>query len=489
MNIPSQHRAKAAMVGLVAAVASLLTAHSATAGLPRANLLIVHTDEQHFNTLGCYGGRIVETPNVDWLASNGAICTSFYATTPVCSPSRAAFVSGRYPHHTPVVTNNIPLDDRIVTFAHILAKQGYATGYAGKWHLDGAGKPQWEPERKFGFADNRFMFNRGHWKKMEDTPTGPRVAARNRKDQPSYAVAEADEKSFTTDWLTDKAVDFIKLNKDKPFCYMVSLPDPHGPNTVRAPYDTMYDNVDVPIPATFHKTPEQTPKWGAKDKKLTEASLRRIMPQYYGMVKCIDDNLGRLLDTLRQNGLIDNTIVVFTADHGDLCGEHRRLNKGVPYEGSAKIPLVVYYPEKIEPGTVIDQALSCVDFLPTVLALMDVETAGQEQGRDASGLFVGQGTSDWPGVAFIRGTSRDVNKSGWVAVVTDDHKLVYSPQDRPWLFDLKKEPEELTNFFSHPEYRDTVERLTGELIEYCKRYDDPAGEDPKMKSEMTAAVR
>ena len=489
MNIESHHRAKAVMVGLMAAIASLVTALAATAGQAGPNLLIVHTDEHHFNTLGCYGGRIVQTPNVDWLAENGAMCTSFYATTPVCSPSRAAFVSGRYPHHTPVVTNNIPLDDTMVTFADILAKQGYATGYAGKWHLDGTGKPQWEPERKFGFADNRFMFNRGHWKKMEDTPAGPRVAARNQKGQPGYAVADADENSFTTDWLANKAVDFIQLNKRRQFCYMVSLPDPHGPNTVRAPYDTMYDNVDVPIPATLHKTAEQTPKWGAKDKKVTEASLRKIMPQYYGMVKCIDDNLGRLLDTLRQSGLIDNTIVVFTADHGDLCGEHGRLNKGVPYEGSAKIPMVIYYPKKIKPGTVIDQALSCVDFLPTILALMDVETAGREEGRDASGLFVGQGASAWHDVAFIRGTSRDVNRAGWLGAVTDDYKLVYSPQDRPWLFDLKKDPQELTNFFSHPEYRDVVKRLTGELIEYCKKYGDPAGEDAKMKPEMTAAVR
>ena len=107
------------------------------------------------------------------------LCTSFYATTPVCSPSRASFVSGRYPQNTPVVTNNIPLDDEIVTFAEILAPRGIRTGYAGKWHLDGSGKPQWAPERQFGFDDNRYMFNRGHWKQMEDTPDGPRVKARN----------------------------------------------------------------------------------------------------------------------------------------------------------------------------------------------------------------------------------------------------------------------------------------------------------------------
>ncbi len=489
MNTKYDYLGKAIVIGFSAVVAAFATEVIAATEKAAPNLLIVHTDEHHFNTLGCYGGRIVETPHVDWLVSNGAKCTSFYATTPVCSPSRASFVSGRYPHHTPVVTNNIPLDDSIVTFAEILGQEGYATGYSGKWHLDGSGKPQWEPERRFGFADNRFMFNRGHWKKLEDTPAGPIVATRNKKGQPNYDVSGADEKSFTTDWLTDKAIDFIKANGDKPFCYMVSLPDPHGPNSVRAPYDTMYANVDVPIPATLHKSDRQTPKWGAKDKKVTEANLRKIMPKYYGMVKCIDDNLGRLLDTLRQNGLLDRTIVVFTSDHGDLCGEHGRLNKGVPYEGSAKIPFVIYYPEKIKAGTVVDQALSCVDFLPTVLSLMDVKTAGREQGRDASPLFLGENTSNWNDVAFIRGTSRDAAKAGWVAVVSDDYKLVYSPQDRPWLFDLKKDPNELTNLFSRTEYQDVVRRLTRELIEYCREFNDPAGNDPNMSPEMAAAAR
>ena len=116
------------------------------------NLLIIQTDEHHYGTLGCYGGTIVKTPNIDWIARQGARCDSFYATTPVCSPSRAALVTGRYPQKTPVVNNNIPLDDSVVTFAELLRRKGYQTGFAGKWHLDGSGKPQWAPKRKFGFT-------------------------------------------------------------------------------------------------------------------------------------------------------------------------------------------------------------------------------------------------------------------------------------------------------------------------------------------------
>jgi arylsulfatase A-like enzyme len=447
----------------------------------RPNLLIIQTDEHNFRTLGCYGGRIIETPNTDFLAAGGAMCTKFYATTPVCSPSRAAFVSGRYPQNTPVVTNNIPMSDETVTFAEILRRAGYATGYAGKWHLDGTGKPQWEPKRRFGFEDNRYMFNRGHWKKMEDTPTGPRVAARKR-DKPTYAVEGADEQSFTTDWLSTKAIDFVNAHRAEPFCYMVSLPDPHGPNTVRAPYDTMFKASQVNIPATFSKSKEQTPGWAPPDKKLTDKSLKRLMPPYYGMVKCIDDNVGRIISALRNNGILDRTIVVFTSDHGDLCGEHRRLNKGVPYEASAKIPFLIYYPKKIKGGTVVNQVLTCVDFLPTVLSMMGVKTAGLEQGRDASALFAGKVPSGWKDIGFMRGTH------DWLCAVTQNHKIVYSQKDVPWLFDLKEDPDELTNFFEDPQYRDVVKNLTAELIAYCRKYDDPRLKDPKMGPEIRKAA-
>ncbi len=421
------------------------------------NLLIIHTDEHNFRTLGCYretlsteqalmwGDSVVETPHIDWIAHNGALCTSFYATTPVCSPSRGSFVSGRYPQNTPVVTNNVPLDDGIVTFAEILRRKGYATGYAGKWHLDGGGKPQWGPERQFGFADNNYMFNRGHWKQLEDTADGPRVAARTG-NKPSYGVQGADERSFTTDFLADKTVDFIRAHRAEPFCYMVSMPDPHGPDTVRPPYDTMFDDQTYEQPPSARKPAENLPSWG----QMQQGGYNQS--KYYGMVKCIDDCVGKILAALRSENLIDNTIVVFTADHGDLRGEHGRQNKGVPYEGSAKIPFVIHYQGKIAAGTIIDQALGCVDFLPTILSLMNVPTAGLEQGRDASALFLSSST-DWNDIAFFRGTG---DESGWLAAVTDRHKLIYATGDDPWLFDLEQDPNELINCFAQPENRETV---------------------------------
>lgn len=466
------------------------------------NLLIIHTDEHNFRTLGCYRKTlsseqafvwgpqaVVETPHIDWLAEHGAICTSFYATTPVCSPSRSALVSGRYPQNTPVVTNNIPMDDNIITFSETLHRQGYATGYAGKWHLDGTGRPQWAPQRKFGFEDNRYMFNRGHWKQLEDTPEGPRVAAQNAKGQPTYDIKGANENNYTTDFLTTKTIEFIHTHQKEPFCYMLSIPDPHGPNTVRAPYDTMFQHLEFQKPRTANKPDNNLPSWGKKSQKTISS---QDLARYFGMVKCTDDNVGRILDTLRKTSLIAQTIIVFTSDHGDLCGEHSRDNKGVPYEASAKIPFVLYYPEKVPAGTVINEAMTCVDFLPTALSLMGVATAGQEQGRDASELFTAaKAPADWKDVAFMRGTGRrpgeqDIN---WLAAVTNRYKLVYAPQDEPWLFDLDKDPDEIINFYNDPAYHDVVRDLARELLAYGREYNDPRIDHEKIRRELEEAIR
>ncbi len=462
---------------LLAALIPLASVHAATRA---PNLLVIYTDEHHYNTLGCYGGSIVKTPNIDWLADNGALCNRFYATTPVCSPSRAAFVSGRYPQNTPVVQNNIPLAGDTLTFAGFLKSKGYATGFAGKWHLDGNGKPQWEPERKFGFDDNRFMFNRGHWKKFTDTKEGPQVGSLDRKGNPSYGVNDADEKSFATDWLTDKALDFINEHKDGPFCYMLSLPDPHGPNTVRAPYNTMYVGVDVPIPVSIKKTPEQTPGWARPDKNINPRWLRGVMPQYYGMVKCIDDNVGRLLDKLRQLDLIDNTFIVFTSDHGDLCGEHGKANKGNPYEGSARIPFLMYGPGSVKKGLKLNQALGCVDFMPTVLPLMGFKSPRTVQGRDASSLFRGIGKTQWNDFAVLRAT----NGRGWIAAVDKDLKLVISSNDQPWLFDRNVDPNELNNHFGKPQYRNRVRSFARQLLAYGREFNDASLEDDAFGSQI-----
>lgn len=462
---------------LVACVSSLASAASPP------NLLIIQTDEHNFRTLGCYRETLpkdqaliwgedafVETPAIDSIAHRGAICTSFYATSPVCTPSRAAFFSGRYPQNTGSHQNDRPLNSDVITFAEVLRRDGYATGYAGKWHLDGTGKPQWGPERKFGFTDNRYMFNRGHWKKFELTAAGPRVAPHNAKGRPNYNLDGADDKTFSTDWLADRAMDFIHQHADQPFCYHLSLPDPHGPNTVRPPYDEMYMNRAIRAPMTFSMTKEN-PKWAsATGRNAIRKFNSESMARYFGMVRCIDDNVGQILATLKELDLIDNTIIVFTSDHGDLCYEHGRLNKGNAYEGSAKIPFIIAAPGMIPAGTQVDQALGTVDFAPTILSLLGREAPSVVEGRDASGLLKGQDGSSWRDITFLRAASA---QPSWVAAVTDRYKLVVSVNDVPWLFDLEKDPDELKNHASNRDAKDRLSELAKALIQYGSDSNDP----------------
>lgn len=445
------------------------------------NVLILQTDEHHPGTLGCYGGTIVGTPHLDSIASRGVVCDSFYATTPVCSPSRACMVTGRYPQNHDVVTNDIPLRPGLPTFATVLESEGYATGFAGKWHLAGTGKPQWNPPEGFGFADRRFMFNRGHWKKFELTDAGPRVAARDNKDRPSYGVDDADEASFSTDWLTNRAIDFIGA-QDGPWMYFVSYPDPHGPNTVREPYDTMYADVEVPIPTSLSKSADASPGW-AKPASVTEQQIRKIMPPYYGMVKCIDDNVGRLLRLLKDRGELDNTIVIMTSDHGDLCGEHCRLNKGIPCEGSARVAFVVGGP-KVAKGIRVGQALGMVDFFPTLCGLMELETPATVEGRDASKLLRGEQT-EWNDVAFLRSTAPG---GTWLAAVSDNRKLVVSKSDPPWLIDLKADPDELVNRFGDSAYSGDISSLAAALLGYVEQTGDPYGDNSKIRGDLKLAA-
>ena len=489
-----KHRATAVLLMGVACLGALRAAAPA-----QPNLLVIMTDEHNFRTLGCYRelmrpdqafvwGRDVkvDTPHIDWLAKNGAIADRFYATSPVCTPSRAALVSGLYPQNTGAHMNNLPLSDRVVTFAEVLRRRGYATGYAGKWHLENDERPGWQPARKFGFEDNRYMFNRGHWKNLQLTPTGARVGAVDAAGQPGYALAGADAKTFTTDFLADRAVDFIRVNKDRPFCYMVSIPDPHGPNVVRPPYDTMFDPAKFQQPHTATQQGQKLPSYAST---VIERFNQQQMAWYFGMVKCIDDNIGKLIATLRETGLLEKTFIVLTSDHGDMCGEHGRQNKGIPLEASARVPFIVYAPGVVPPRTHIKPALANVIFKPTILSLMGVPNPDASEGQDASALFRGQ-AKDWQDLAFLRigANDEDGGGRGWLGAFTRRHKLVVGADGEPALFDLEADPDELNNLFTSPAHREIVRTLGRELASYAKVHRDPHGEIPAVQRVLAWAA-
>lgn len=460
----------------------LLLVVSSVEAKRRPNLLIIQTDEHNFRTLGCYReimseeqayiwgpGVEVKTPNIDRIANEGALFTSCYASSPVCSPSRASFVSGMYPQNTGVPSNNYSMNESIETFAKTLSDSGYKTSYVGKWHLDGDGKPQWHPERKFGFEDNTYMFNRGHWKSLTDGENGPEVLSR-KGGVPNYGLDGADEIHFATDFLVNKAIEDIKESGDTPFVCLVAIPDPHGPNSVRAPYDTMYTDLKFQKPKSASKSKEGVPSWAVPVTPKHNTISDYGMAQYFGMVKCIDDNVGKIIAVLEEEGKLDNTIVIFTSDHGDLLGEHGRDNKGNPLEASAKIPFVIRYPKEIDAKLIIENSMVTTDFTPGILSLMGVDSDIEYDGDDFSMLFSRRGRESWREVSIIRSTTkREIKRdSGWITAVTDRYKLTYSASkgDSPWFTDLDSDPDELVNSFNDPKYIDIIEELSKSIKRY-----------------------
>ncbi|RMF43975.1 MAG: DUF229 domain-containing protein [Planctomycetota bacterium] len=499
----ASQRTASAVVLLLGCFAIAFGAHAAA---PPSVLLII-TDEHNFRTLGCYRellppqqaemwgpGAVVDTPHLDSLARDGVLCARAYATSPVCSPCRAAMMTGRYPHMVGVPANDRVLDRSIPTLADRLNRRGYLTAYMGKWHLGGPGKPEWAPQVDGGFQFKKYMFNRGHWKKLVEENGQPRVGAQ-RNGKPTYDLDGADETTYTTDFLTDRACEFIRRTaEDQPFCLVLSYPDPHGPNKVRPPYDHMFDGLRFLPPRTYGTGLPQ-PRW------LGQAANHPVfrgsdMSQYFGMVKCLDDNIGELLDCLLATGRLDNTIVIMTSDHGDLCYEHDRLNKGNPYEGSARVPLLVRFPERLPASCVYTEPVGTIDITPTIMGLLGESPEAEDLGRNladalAEAPLVGseqtladRNDSDEepePEAIVLRNAG---TKASWLAVIDNRYKLVVSVSDDPWLFDNREDPDELLNYYRRPGTDGVAERLARRLVEYAGESQDPYLNHPKIAASI-----
>jgi len=464
------------------------------------NLIVIMTDEHNLRTLGCYrdlmersqafvwgNGIKVDTPHLDSLARDGALFTNFNVVAPLCTPSRASFMTGLYPAFTGAIENHTPMDSTAVTFAELLQqKKGYSTGYIGKWHLNGRVKPGFENEyRKFGFYDTKYQFNRGHWKFFEDD--GSNVHAYEYKDRAKVKELSQDkndlEAAYATDFLFRKALEFMskRIRLNRKFALMLSIPDPHGPNLVRAPYDTMFNSMNFTLPATavavYNKNPA-IPGWAAFgiDHKNAEELITSIendemfqtnLRNYFGMVKLIDDKIGELLQFLEDQGQVENTIVVFTSDHGDMMGEHGKFDKGKPYKTSAGVPFLIRYPNYIKKGKIVKTAYTSPDFVPTILSLMGIDYSDVNfQGIDGSDELLDNANYNYrKQVRFMT----DSKQAKWAAAVDREYKLVLS-STHPYLFDLKNDPDELVNFHGNETYKDIVHTLEAELFVAMKRY-------------------
>ena len=444
------------------------------------NLLIIHTDQlsswavsiyaKQLTRTPNYGKILVETPHIDSLAKEGAIFNNFFTNSAVCTPSRGCLLTGRYPHAHGAYRNNIELNRDEITIARILEMNGYETGYAGKWHLDGKPKPGWvKPERSMGFADCRIMFNRGHWKKIVDQ------SERNPKVFPYQVIG--DRKTFTTDWLADKTIEFIKKRRRKPFFYMVSTPDPHGPFTVREPYMSMYKPEEMVVPNTFKKAPPSK----NRGRRRTEEQMRKNKAHYCGLVKCIDYNVGRILESLKEKRILDTTIIVLTTDHGEYMGEHGLYGKNQWYRTAYQIPFLVRWPKKIRPGTVINHFVTNVDVQQTLLGLMGIKPCGREQGRDASPLLQGE-KAGWVDEAMIHHSTLES-----AGIFTPKCELVLKADSNHMLFDRANDPEQTKNLYNNPNYKRVINELAERIIQHNIRVNAPAASWLKLEGKKLGA--
>jgi arylsulfatase A-like enzyme len=412
------------------------------------NVLFIMPDEWRGQALRCMGNRDVQTPHLDQLASDGILFRQTFANTPVCCPARATILTGTYTSRNGMLANDLRLKESVLTLADIYGHAGYRTGFIGKWHLDGGPRePGYVPPgpRRHGFqywaaneCNHNYFYN---W---------------YFRDENVPIVREQYEPEF---W-TDLAVEFLEGEKNKPFFLMLAPGAPHDPYLAPEKYMEMYD------PETL----TMEPNWVAG----TPGAGRKEIAGYCAAITAVDDQVGRLLQTLRKLKLEENTIVLFSSDHGNMLGSQGKILKRKPWEESIRVPGIMRYPGVIAPGRETEVLFSHVDFAPTLLSLCGLPVPPQMQGTDLSRVAAGTAEKGPTSVLFqIFGPYRgDGLERAWRGVRTD--RFLYARwESGPWLlYDLRQDPYELHNLVDNAAYSSDLRRLDQELLAWMQRVGD-----------------
>lgn len=436
--------------------------------------------------IGCAGNDDVKTPTMDALSDTGTQLSHAYSTHPICGPSRAALISGQYPTTNGVLTNEFPLAKDAPSIAKAFQEAGYRTGYVGKWHLDGVPRDKWTPPgpRRHGFDDFWAVHNCVH----------DYFNPQYYRDSPNLIREEGYEPSIQT----DLAIEFIEADDDRPFCLFVSWGPPHDPyRLVPAKYRTKYDSSEL------HLRPNAEPilpghnlnlttgnvdappvrEWGERvspdsyssGEQYNYNSPRECYADYYASVSAIDNELGRLVDTLDQQNLNEQTILAYSSDHGDLLYSHGNNQKGTPHEEAIRIPFIIRWPGKIPDDTVNDTLLGIVDVAPTLISLANVEIPSSMEGRDLS-AELRDPSNEGPEYLFLYGEN-------WRAVRT--HRYMYAcvpntipefshlPRGHLLLFDMETDPYQRHNLVWESSHTEIRNRLRNVLDKWLAANDDP----------------
>lgn len=439
----------------------------------KPNVVFVFADQLRSQSLGCYGDKQAKTPNIDHLSAQGARFTNAISTWPVCSPFRGMLLTGRYPMSNGVVENNRPLWDGQNTIATALKARGYATGYIGKWHLNGSKNKNVPEYRRMGFD---------HWVEVDNQPI---LGAPDKDGKETWRPEEQ----------TSEAIRYIKEQGDKPFCLFMSWNPPHNPYVAPDRYEKMFPAEKIafrtnvaekdlvkeqlekhPIPPSSPST-KQRKNW----RKIidTDTELRGILSGYYAATAGLDSCIGRIMKTLDEQGIADDTILVFSSDHGDMIGSHRMCLKQEPFEESISIPFIVRYPRRIAKGTVTDALLSPVDMMPTLLSLAGSPTPDTVEGVSIADAALGKRSDQQDAVLIMKmvpgGGPWIINAATeWRGVRTKTHTYARLADGGPWiLFDNKKDPNQMKNLVKHPAHAKLRGEMDAKMQSLLKKAHDP----------------
>ncbi len=454
---------------LVVCLASLFLASFCPAAEPRQtplNLVMVVTDDQAAWSVGCYGNKEVQTPNQDRLAREGARFDRAFVVTPVCSPSRATFLCGRYGTQVGITDwitpkqaeGGLGLAKKFVIWPEVLHQAGYRTGLVGKWHL--GGKPEFHPTRR-GF-DHFFGNLGGGWKPLN----------------PTFEVEGKDQefKGASSDLMTDDALKFLDDNEAKPFALLVHFREPHTPYGPMPEEDTaVYRGKDLTIPDV---------------PGLDKAKVKQITRDYFAAVHAVDRNLGRILDRLEKLKVLDHTIVMYTSDHGYNIGQHGIHHKGNGvwmiegkkgtrpnmFDTSLRIPWLVRWPGVIKPGTVLTHVITNLDTFPSVLGMLQVPMPKDLKlaGRDFTPLLRGQDVP-WNDTFFGQYDLINGAKANMRMIRTPEWKLIrhYEAGGENELYHLKDDPGETRNLYGAEPEKQVQADLQRRLLEWMRSINDP----------------
>lgn len=443
----------------------------------RPNILWYCTDQQRFDTIGALGNPHVRTPTLDSLVENGVAFTQAYCQSPICTPSRASFMTGLYPSKVHNTRNgNVSFPESTPLISKLIADQGYDCGLVGKFHLQSAGH-RVEPRVR----DDGFRYWKHSHAPRDDWPAGEHDYADWFREkgidlesvrEPSGGIPS---EYHQTTWATDRAIEFISEERGrKPWMLNINIYDPHPPFIPPEEYAEKFPPKDMPGPRFQRSDLEEQKQFSDADfqteaRDPDEFEAKEVQAKYYAMIAQIDDQLARLLQHLEETGELENTVVIFTSDHGETLGDHGLLLKGCRfYEGLVRVPLIFHFPQRFQKSVQVDGPTELLDLSATLLELSGAKIPDYHQGRSLMPWLTGECESKAPVRESVRCEYFDAlapaftQGHGTFATMfrKGRHKLVvYHSLGLGELFDLETDPWEHKNLWNDPDSQELKHRL------------------------------